>query len=230
MVKNCHLSGSIQNEIIIFLFTGNYIQKNVNFQNTPDFSFLDGFVPTFSSKGCYFYPSLLHPNAVTTTSSALMVKEKSRSSPILLSSILESAPHPKLLKEASQIVASKISQINQILTSSKIHKDDISTQSISIYPQYEYPDWKMQLVGQQAQQTLSVTVRGIDENGGNLGSIIDQLVKVDGIEFNGLTFDKKDKSAVRKEARKLAFDDAKNKAQDFAQLARQKFGKSPDHC
>ncbi len=77
----------------------------------------------------------------------------------------------------------------------------------------------MHLFRQQAQQTLSVTVRRIDENGGNLGSIIDQLVKGDGIEFNGLTFNKEDKSAARKQARKLAFDDAKNKAQDFAHLA-----------
>ena len=84
----------------------------------------------------------------------------------------------------------------------------------------------MQLVGQQAQQTLSVTVRGITQTGGNLGSIIDQLVKVDGIQFNGLTFDKEDKSAARKQARKLAFEDAKNKAQDFAQLADRSLGRA----
>jgi hypothetical protein len=53
-------------------------------------------------------------------------------------------------------------------------------------------------VGQNAQQTLSVIVRGIDKNGGNLGSIIDQLVVVDGIQFNGLNFDKEDKSDAQK--------------------------------
>ena len=71
----------------------------------------------------------------------------------------------------------------------------------------------MQLVGQMAQQTLSVTVRGIDKNGGNLGSIIDQLVAVNGLQFNGLTFDKADKTDSQKKARKLAFDDARKKAQ-----------------
>ena len=111
------------------------------------------------------------------------------------------------------------------MTSNKIKKDDIKTQSLSIYPQYEYPDGKVQLVGQNAQQTLSVTVRGVDKNGGNLGSIIDQLVGVDGIQFNGLSFDKEDKSVAQKQARKLAFEDAKGKASDYSGLAERALGK-----
>lgn len=83
----------------------------------------------------------------------------------------------------------------------------------------------MELVGQNAQQTLTVTVRGIDKNGGNLGSIIDQLVKVNGIQFNGLTFDKEDKSEAQREARKLAFEDAKRKASEYAGLADRVLGK-----
>jgi uncharacterized protein YggE len=71
----------------------------------------------------------------------------------------------------------------------------------------------MQLVGQTASQTLSVTVRGIDKNGGNLGSIIDQLVTVNELTFNGLNFDKDDKSDAQRKARKLAFEDARKKAQ-----------------
>lgn len=42
-----------------------------------------------------------------------------------------------------------------------------------------------------------------------MGKIIDQLVKVDGIQFNSLTFDKEDKAVEMKEARRLAFADAK---------------------
>jgi uncharacterized protein YggE len=132
----------------------------------------------------------------------------------------------KTSQEASRIVATKVNQITQILQSNKIKKEDITTQSISIYPQYEYPDGKMELVGQQAQQTLTVTVRGIDKNGGNLGSIIDQIVRVDGIQFNGLSFDKEDKSEATKQARKLAFEDAKKKAQEYAGLAERTLGKA----
>lgn len=132
----------------------------------------------------------------------------------------------KTSQEASRIVATKVNQITQILQSNKIKKEDITTQSISIYPQYEFPDGKMEIVGQQAQQTLTVTVKGIDKNGGNLGSIIDQIVKVDGIQFNGLSFDKEDKSEATKQARKLAFEDAKKKAQEYAGLAERTLGKA----
>jgi uncharacterized protein YggE len=132
----------------------------------------------------------------------------------------------KTSQEASRIVATKVNQITQILQSNKIKKEDITTQSISIYPQYDYPDGKMELVGQQAQQTLTITVKGIDKNGRNLGSIIDQIVKVDGIQFNGLSFDKEDKSEATKQARKLAFEDAKKKAQEYAGLAERNLGKA----
>jgi uncharacterized protein YggE len=119
----------------------------------------------------------------------------------------------KTSQQASINVADKIDEIRKILAKNKIPKDDIQTQSLSIYPQYEYPDGKMQLVGQTASQTLSVTVRGIDKNGGNLGSIIDQLVTVNELTFNGLNFDKDDKSDAQRKARKLAFEDARKKAQ-----------------
>ena len=50
-----------------------------------------------------------------------------------------------------------------------------------------------------------MTIRKIDKNGGSLGTIIDQLVVVDGIQFNGLRFDKENKTDVEKQVRKLAF-------------------------
>ena len=46
------------------------------------------------------------------------------------------------------------------------------------------------LVGQTASQTLTVTVRKINKNGGDLGKIIDQLVAVENVQVSGLRFDK----------------------------------------
>ncbi len=80
------------------------------------------------------------------------------------------------------------------MTNNKVNSKDIETQSLSIFPQYEYPDGKQQLVGQTASQTLKVTVRNIDSKGGNLGTLIDQLVGINGIQFNNLIFDKEDKT------------------------------------
>ena len=61
-----------------------------------------------------------------------------------------------------------------------------------------------------------MTVRNIDKNGGNIGTLIDQLVAVNGIQFSGLIFDKEEKASSVKAARKLAFEDAKNKAGELA--------------
>lgn len=51
------------------------------------------------------------------------------------------------------------------------------------------------------------------------------MVGVDGIQFNGLTFDKEDKTEAQKQARKLAFENAKNKATEFAGFAERGLGK-----
>ena len=83
------------------------------------------------------------------------------------------------------------------MTNNKVNSKDIETQSLSIFPQYEYPNGKQQLVGQTASQTLKVTVRNIDSKdskGGNVGTLIDQLVGINGIQFNNLIFDKGDKT------------------------------------
>jgi len=69
-------------------------------------------------------------------------------------------------------------------------------------------------------------VRKIDKNGGDLGKIIDQLVAVDKIQFNGLRFDKENKSDAQQQARKQAFKDAKNKAADLAALSERNLGKA----
>lgn len=59
-----------------------------------------------------------------------------------------------------------------------------------------------------------------------MGKIIDQLVAVDKIQFNGLRFDKENKSDAQKQARKQAFKDAKNKAADLAALSERNLGKA----
>ena len=127
---------------------------------------------------------------------------------------------------ATQGVADKIAQVIQILGNNKIPKSDIKTDSINIYAQYDYPNGVQTLVGQTASQTLIATVRKIDKNGGDLGKIIDQLVAIDKIQFNGLTFDKENKSDALKQARKLAFNDAKSKAADLAGLSDRNLGKA----
>ncbi len=55
--------------------------------------------------------------------------------------------------------------------------------------------------------------------------LIDQLVVINGIQFNGLRFEKEVKTDALILARKLAFEDARKKAQDLALLSQRSLGK-----
>lgn len=51
------------------------------------------------------------------------------------------------------------------------------------------------------------------------------MVVVDGIQFNRLRFDKENKSEAERQARRMAFQDAKKKAQEYAVLSGRGLGK-----
>lgn len=131
----------------------------------------------------------------------------------------------KSSQAATQAVAEKISQIILILQNNQINRNDINTQSISIFPQYEYPDGKLQIVGQTAQQSLTAKIRNIDSNEKIIGSLIDQISTIDGVQFSGLNFDKENKLEAEREARKLAFEEAKRRASEIADLSQRLLGK-----
>ena len=48
---------------------------------------------------------------------------------------------------------------------------------------------------------------------------------MDGIQFNGLRFEKEDKTEAQRQARKLAFENARKKASDYASLSGGTLGK-----
>jgi uncharacterized protein YggE len=80
---------------------------------------------------------------------------------------------------------------------------------------------KQYLEGQVASQTLSVTLRKLE----NLGSLIDQLGEVSGIYLNSVMLDKEDKSIGLEEARQQAVQKALAKAELYAKGAQMQVGK-----
>ena len=117
-------------------------------------------------------------------------------------------------------------QVSRILLLNNIATKDVETQFISINPQYEYSNKGQFLTGQKASQTLRITVRSVGSNGGNLGPLIDALAGINGIQLNNLSFDKENKSEAQRQARRLAFEDARRKATEFASLAGRTLGKA----
>lgn len=66
---------------------------------------------------------------------------------------------------------------------------------------------------------LSVKVRNLTPDGSSIGFLIDTASYIDGIIVNGVTFDQSDHTLGVKQARKAAFDAAKKKADEYANLS-----------
>lgn len=125
----------------------------------------------------------------------------------------------KTTSAALQSLNQKISQIIRTIEGQGVAKKDYSTSSLTLSQAYEYRNNENVLVGQSASQTLSVKIRDISNDGAAIGRLIDAVSKVDGLSISGVTFDQSNRTLGVKQARKAAFEDAKKKAQEYANLS-----------
>lgn len=77
--------------------------------------------------------------------------------------------------------------------------------------------------GQIASQSLLIRVPSVE--GPKISRLIDDLVSVNGISLNSLSFDIKDKTVSYQKARNLAFQNALSKAKDYGEALYMKVGK-----
>lgn len=120
---------------------------------------------------------------------------------------------------ALRLLNAKIDQIIQIIKAQGISDKDYSTSSLRLNQVYEYRNSENVLIGQKASQTFSVKIRDITADGAAIGKLIDAVSKIDSIIVNGVTFDQSDRTLGLKEARKAAFESAKQKADEYAALS-----------
>lgn len=118
--------------------------------------------------------------------------------------------------EAQQMANAKMQDIYDILHDDfGIVAEDIRTTSMSLYPEYRYEDGQQILVGQTASQSISVTVHRLDD----LAPIVDSLSSVTGISLSSISLDASEKDESMSQARRLAMQDAMDKARDYAEAA-----------
>ena len=126
-------------------------------------------------------------------------------------------------KSASERANVLANQAREALNESKIDKEDISTQNVSVYPEYSYsPEGKQTLIGFRASQSFAVTLRDTEE----AGSVVDAVLLLVGTD---LTIDTLapillDTSDALEQARENAIKLAKKKAEDYADLLDVKLG------
>jgi len=125
--------------------------------------------------------------------------------------------------EASQKeVTDKTNKIISALKDKGVDEKDIKTTGYNIYPQYDYnniqcfaypcPPSKQVLRGYEVSHSITVKVRDTK----NTGDLLTMVGEYEVENVSGINFSIDDEDALMEEARSLAIDDAKNKADQLA--------------
>jgi uncharacterized protein YggE len=111
--------------------------------------------------------------------------------------------------------------IDALVNEAKIDRKDISTSSVSLQSQTS-PD-SATIIGYRASNSLSVKIRQLDSASKTLALIVDKGGNA--TRINSVDFSIDDDSQLVKDARARAFDDAKARAQQYADLSGLRLGK-----
>lgn len=119
--------------------------------------------------------------------------------------------------EALSNANAKVREVYAALEKNGIPTRDAETSSISIAPRYEWKDSNRVLKGQGVNQSITVRIDNYSKSDDNkLGTVIDDLGKISGIQIGSIQFAIKDKGDLYREARRLAVRNAMDKVDDFA--------------
>lgn len=132
---------------------------------------------------------------------------------------------------AQSVATEKINKISELLEEAGIKEEDIKTISYNVYPQY---DWvpatnclnrfdcggKQELRGYEVSQSTKVKVRDITE----AGELITKVGELGVSNISGLQFVIDEDKDLKEEARDLAIEDAKEKAENRAKSLGVKLG------
>jgi uncharacterized protein YggE len=106
-------------------------------------------------------------------------------------------------------------RISRALQELGIEEDDIQTSNFNVYPSDRYDPMTGQVEGRYfvVENTVNVTVRDLT----SLGAVLTAVVEAGANNIYGINFNVEDREAAVAEARKLAIEDAKAKAQAIAE-------------
>ncbi|HLA56107.1 MAG TPA: SIMPL domain-containing protein [Flavobacterium sp.] len=120
------------------------------------------------------------------------------------------------VKKQNDIVVEKVIQA---IKKSKLPKEDVQTQRISLNPQYDYDKKKYTY---NATQTIQILLKDLSQYDGLMEELINAGInRITNVEFRSSKIDQ-----LKSEARKLAMKEAKLKAEDYVSVLGQKVGKA----
>lgn len=121
----------------------------------------------------------------------------------------------KTPQDAQKLNAAAMSSVLQKLKGAGIADEAIQTAAYDLQPEYDYNDGRQTLRGYVARNSLDVRVDALPK----LGEIIDLAVGSGATMISGVRFDLKDRSAIEREALRLAVADARRRAEAAAEGA-----------
>jgi len=125
-------------------------------------------------------------------------------------------------KNAQEEVSKMTRQALAVFKEANIEDKNISTASLSFSSDYDYNTGRRVLLGQKAEQRITFSIDDINNDNEKVSAIIDQLIKINGIELNQLNFSVKDNTEYFIKSRDLAFQKAVEKANQYAELSKLK--------
>ena len=128
-------------------------------------------------------------------------------------------------KAASDEVTAKANKITEFVKQQGIDSKDITTSNFSVYPNQDYSSGTQKIIGYQANETVIIKVRGIDKSADKVGKILGGAVLEGSNQIQGIYFSFDDPDNLRQEARKIAIEKAKQKAQDLASASGLRLGR-----
>jgi uncharacterized protein len=131
-------------------------------------------------------------------------------------------------KEAQNMSNAKIGEVLTGLKSAGIEDNNIQTSAITFSNDNLWnPETRRnEIAGQIVSQSVTVKFENLDESPDFLASVLDTLGTIDGIGIGNLSFSIDDPQPLYIEARRLAYEKAKQKAEELAEYAGMKLGKA----
>lgn len=119
--------------------------------------------------------------------------------------------------QATADASSLASAVLEGVKAKGVEERDIQTTNYSIYPEYDWRNDTQTLRGYRVTNTISIKIRDI----AGAGAVIDAATAAGGNDavVNGIRFDIEDNGELVTAARAAAWDDAKTKAEQLAELA-----------
>lgn len=135
-------------------------------------------------------------------------------------------------KTVSEVTVDGNKKMTNIIAEMKklgIKAEDIQTSEYNLYPRYDYGSTvngtykptTPTILGYSLDQSINVKIRDLTSS----DKVLDQAIVAGANQVSSLTFDMDDASEVKKDARKMAFDKAREKAEEMTKAAGVSLGK-----